>query len=257
MLSAGGRIMQQWKLVVLAVLSAAACVLTPGAASGQSGGPVGEVLPNLFGRTIVLTPTSTPDVPNHAAHFRPGIDQLQTPQQFNSQLVTLLATFPVGSSSGGFTYTFNPALGTFSRSSESFGPLFAARALTIGRNRGSLGVGFQRSTYDTFEGKNLRRPEVVFHIEHIDCCGRTQAGVAVSGGSRLNPAFEGDIIEAALALRLTTQTMVFYGSYGLTDRFDLGVAVPVVSIDMDASINARIERLATPSHPHTHIFERG
>ena len=107
----------------------------------------------------MLTPTSSPDVPNHAAHFRPGIEQLQTPQQFNQQLVTLLATFPVGSSSGGFTFTFNPTLGTFSRSSDSFGPLFAERALTIGRNRGSLGIGFQRSTYDTFEGKNLRQRE--------------------------------------------------------------------------------------------------
>ncbi|HVJ28352.1 MAG TPA: transporter, partial [Vicinamibacterales bacterium] len=237
------------------VLTAGIGLLTPGLSFAQNRVPVGEVLPNLFGRTIILTPTSTPDVPNHAAHFRPGIEQLETPRQFNQQLVALLATFPVGSSSGGFTYTFNPALGTFSRSSESFGPLFAERALTIGRNRGSLGAGYQRSTYDTFEGKNLRQSEIVFHIEHIDCCGRTQGGASVPDGSRLNPAFEGDIIEAALALRLTTQTMVFYGTYGLTDRLDLGVVVPLVSIDMDASISARIERLATTANPDTHVFD--
>jgi hypothetical protein len=35
----------------------------------------------------------------------------------NEQIVTLLATLPVGSSSGWFTYTFNPTLGSFSRSS--------------------------------------------------------------------------------------------------------------------------------------------
>ena len=139
--------------------------------------PVGEVLPSLFGNTIVLTPTATPDNPNHAAHFRPGVDQLQAPQQFNQLLVAQLATFPVGSSSGGFTYTFNPTLGTFSRSSESFGPLFAERALTVGRYRGILGVSYQRSTYDTFEGKNLRQREIVFHVEHIDCCGTTSGGV--------------------------------------------------------------------------------
>jgi len=115
-----------------------------------------QILPNLFGNTIVLTPTGTPEFPNHSAHFRPGADQLQTPHQFNEQIVTLLATVPTGSSSGGFTYTFNSTLGTFSRSSDSFGPLYAERALTIGRDRGSLGIGYQRSTYDTFEGKNLQ-----------------------------------------------------------------------------------------------------
>ncbi|MBA3269929.1 MAG: transporter, partial [Acidobacteria bacterium] len=213
------------------------------------------MLPTLFGNTIVLTPTSSPDFPNHAAHFKPGVDQLQTPQQFNQQIVTLLATLPVGSSSGGFTYTFNPSLGTFSRSSESFGPLFAERALTIGRDRGSLGVAYQRSTYDTFEGRNLRQGDLTFHIEHIDCCGATRGGVATGDGSRLNPAFEGDIIEAALALRLSTQTVVFSGTYGLTDRLDFGVAVPLVSIDMDASIRTRIERLATAANPTIHNFD--
>src|SRR5687768_1928565 len=243
----------QWNRVV--VLAAGLGLLSPSPVFSQNGVPVSEVLPNLFGKTIVLTPASSPEFPNHAAHFKPGADQLQTPLQFNQQVVTLLATFPIGSSSGGFAYTFNPALGTFSRTSESFGPLFAERALTIGRGRGSLGAGFQRSTYDTFEGKNLRQRDIVFHIEHIDCCGRTQGGVAVGDGTKLNPAFEGDIIEAALALRLTTQTVVFYGTYGLTDRLDFGVAVPLVSVDMEASIRARIERLATEANPTTHAFD--
>ena len=133
--------------------------------------PLSQILPNLFGNTIVLAPRSTPEVPSHSAHFKPSAEQLQTPEQFNQQIVTLLSTFPFGSSSGGFTYTFDPALGTFSRSSESFGPLFAERALTIGRERGSLGVAYQRSTYDTFEGKNLRQREINFYIQHTDCCG--------------------------------------------------------------------------------------
>ena len=197
-------------------------------------------------------PPARRTIPNHAAHFKPGVDQLQTPQQFNQQLVTQLATFPVGSSSGGFTYTFNPSLGTFSRSSESFGPLFAERALTIGRERGSLGVGYQRSTYDTFEGKNLRQREIIFHVQHIDCCGTASRRRHVGDGTRLNPAFEGDIIEAALTLGSPLRRSSFYGTYGLTDRFDLGVAVPLVSIDVDASIRARIERLATAANPTIH-----
>ena len=79
----------------------------------------------------------------------------------------------MASPSGGFTYTFDPALGTFTRTSESFGPTFAERALTIGRGRVSVGFGYQHATYDTFEGLNLRqRGAVRFYVPHIDCCSR-------------------------------------------------------------------------------------
>jgi Putative MetA-pathway of phenol degradation len=217
--------------------------------------PLSQILPNLFGNTIVLAPRSTPEVPSHSAHFKPSPEQLQTPEQFNQQVVTLLSTFPFGSSSGGFTYTYDPSLGTFSRSSESFGPLFAERALTIGRERGSLGVAYQRSTYDTFEGKNLRQPEINFYIQHTDCCGRVQNGVQSPDGTHLNPAFEGDLIQAALSLRLATDTVVFSATYGLTDRLDLGMAVPFVAVDIDASIQATIERVATAANPDLHVFE--
>jgi outer membrane putative beta-barrel porin/alpha-amylase len=240
-----------------AVLAAAIGLFLPGLAIAQVDPPLplSQILPNLFGNTIVLAPRSTPDVPSHSAHFKPSPEQLRTPEQFNQQMVTLLSTFPFGSSSGGFTYTYDPSLGTFSRSSESFGPLFAERALTIGRERGSLGVAYQRSTYDTFEGKNLRQREINFYIQHTDCCGKVQNGVQVPDGTQLNPAFEGDIIEAALSLDLTTDTVVFSATYGLTDRLDLGVAVPLVAVSVDASIRARIERLATAANPDLHVFE--
>ena len=38
---------------------------------------------------------------------------------FNQAIVSQLATFPVGSSAGGFTFTFDPARQTFMRSSDS------------------------------------------------------------------------------------------------------------------------------------------
>ena len=240
-----------------AALAAAIGLFVPRLAIAQAAErlPLSEILPNLFGNTIVLAPRSTPEIPSHSAHFKPSPEQLQTPLQFNQQMVTLLSTFPFGSSSSGFTYTYDPTLGTFSRSSDSFGPLFAERALTIGRERGSLGVAYQRSTYDTFEGKNLRQREINFYIQHTDCCGRVQNGVPAPDGTQLNPAFEGDLIEAALALDLATDTVVFSATYGLTDRLDLGVAVPFVAVDIAASIRARIERVATAANPDLHVFE--
>ena len=84
-------------------LAAAIALLVPRLAIAQptAGLPLSQILPDLIGNTIVLAPRSTPEVPSHAAHFKPSPEQLQTPEQFNQQMVTLLSTFPFGSSSGG------------------------------------------------------------------------------------------------------------------------------------------------------------
>src|SRR5262245_11863244 len=129
------------------------------AASRAQDTPLASILPDLLGNTITLLPSNLPDQPNHVAHFQPVDDQLRVPAQVNQALLTLLSTYPLGSPSGGFTYTFDPELGTLTRSSNSFGPSFAERALTTGRGKVGLGFIFQRSTYDTFEGLNLRQRE--------------------------------------------------------------------------------------------------
>ena len=232
-------------------------------ASGQTS-PLASILPELLGNTITLLPSNLPDQPNHVAHFQPGHDQLQVPAQVNQALVTLLSTYPLGSPSGGFTYTFDPALGTLTRSSNSFGPSFAERALTTGRGKTSLGFGYQHAAYDTFEGLNLRQrgetedgtPRgVTFYVRHTDCCSRGSAQQAQPDGSNLTPPFEGDLVKAALVLDLVTDTSVAFATYGVSDRLDIGVAVPFVRVKLDASVLAQVERLATSLDPTVHAFE--
>src|SRR6185295_4331086 len=48
-------------------------------------------------------------------------------------LVQELATLPVSTSSGGFTYRLDRQLGTVLRTSDSFGPFYTERSLTAGR----------------------------------------------------------------------------------------------------------------------------
>ena len=239
------------RVVALIVLATA----LPGRALAQQPLPLAEILPQLLGNTIILQPTSLPDQPNHQAHFQPGPDQLEAPRQFNSTLLTLLSTSPVASPSGGFTYTFDPALGTFRRTSESFGPTFAERALTIGRGRVSVGYGYQHASYDTFEGLNLRdRGAVTFYVPHLDCCSRAGGTASQPDDSRLTPAFEGDLVRAELALDLTTDSSVFVVNYGVHDRLDIGVVVPFLHVSMNASVLASVERLSTATEPETHTF---
>ena len=103
---------------------------------------------------------------SHEAHFLPGEDQQLTPFLFNQAIVSQLSTFPLGSSSGGFSYTFDAQMGTYARTSDTFGPSFAERALTIGRRRFSFGANYQHAVYKSFEGTDLDNGEIKFYLTH-------------------------------------------------------------------------------------------
>jgi hypothetical protein len=202
--------------------------------------PISEILVRLIQADIRLA-TPAPGTPfaSHDAHFIPGEQEQLVPYLFNQAILSQLTTFPLGSSSGGFSYRFDPSMGTLTRSTNSFGPAFAERALTIGRQKVNFGVNYQHSTYDTFEGKNLDDDSIKFYLTHSNVGGLF---------------FEGDVIQAALRLNLTTNTVVLFGNYGVTDNLDVGVAVPIVSVDMTANIDATILRFATGAASPIHVF---
>jgi hypothetical protein len=242
--------------------------------------PLAQVLPDLILRDIVLLPGLIGPV--HTAHFSPLTNDPNNPvigivQSFNTQMAKQFSTFPLGSSTGGLTYVFDETVGTFRRGSPSFGPMFAERALTIGRRKLSVGFNYQHTSYDTFEGQNLDDGSIKFYLRHQDCCTFNlipnppySEFSLTPNGTRLTVPFEGDVIEASLSLRATTNTTAVFMNYGITDRLDVGVAVPIVSVKLDARVRAQIIRLVTCSTPRvvpdpppatcaadTHTFEYG
>ena len=244
---------------VLAVIFAAilSLPLVPTSAGAQDL-PLAQVLPDLILREIILDNSPLPPgfrLPGgatHTAHFSPLTNELNNPvvgivQGFNGQMATQFSTFPLGSSTGGLTYVFDASVGTFQRGSTSFGPMFGERALTIGRRKLSAGFNYQHTSYNTFEGRNLNDGSIKFYLRHQDCCtgSPTSPLIFQPNGTRLNPPFEGDIIEAALSLKATTDTTAVFANYGVTDHWDIGLAVPFVRVNLDASVRARILRLVT------------
>ena len=254
------------KAGVLAIL---AMLALPGTVRAQQPGLAG-LLPDLILRDITLPAPTTPGL-SHAVHFSPlsqdanaenaAVDIVDS---FNGLLIGQLASLPLGSSSGGFTYAFDPTLGTFVRSSRSFGPSFAERATTIGKGRVNAGVNYQHASYNRFEGERLSDGSIKFYLRHQECCSTSGPpvppffGVAEQpNGTRLNPFFEGDVIEAALSLRVNTDTVTMFANYGLTERWDVALAVPIVRVDLEASVLATIQRLATGANAPIHAFEQG
>lgn len=254
----------------LRCLLVCALVSTTSPALAQSGdAPLASLLPELILGEIRL-PAPGGAVFSHAAHFSPlVIDDLDNPavaivRSFNTLLLGQLSSFPLGSSTGGLTYTFDATLGTFRRGSGSFGPAFAERALTIGRRRLSAGFNYQHTSYDRFEGLSLDDGSVKFYLRHEECCGvGGPAGPPLFGtvptpdGSLETPFFEGDLIEAALSLDAKSDTVSLFANYGISDRWDVGLAVPIVHVSLDAQVLATILRLATSANANIHTFEAG
>jgi hypothetical protein len=237
------------RLVAMAVGLLAAGHLGTGTASAQTTDDhLAELLPNLLRSTVTLAPPTVEGVPSHQAHFQPTtMDNIYlVPNQFNGALLSSLATFPLGSSSGGFAFEGDPALGDFRPASRSYGPMFAERALTSGRRNFNFGFTHQRANYTSFEGKKLSDGDIKFYLKHTDCC--------TPVGEYPNPAFEGDLVEAAVSLDIETNTTAFLMNYGLTDRWDVGAAIPIVHVQLGASVRASVDRIATSTNPNIHRF---
>jgi hypothetical protein len=218
-----------------------AVLLAPGWASAQTTG-LSEVLLRFFDPSNPFVLAST----GHQAHFSSQPAAQEALRQLNSGIASQLSTFPLGSSSGGFTYSFDKALGVFTRTSDSFGPLFAERALTSGKGKLNFGVNYGRATYDTFEGNRLKEGDIKLFLTHSDFNG---------DGDHLVFWFEGDVIRTDLFLDVTSENAVVFANYGVSDRFDVGIALPYVHVKIDARIHATVDALATGGDPSvSHIF---
>jgi hypothetical protein len=218
-------------------------------ASAKDGESLAGLLLRFFSpaNPVVLRPA--PDPFNHAAHFvsQPEAQAILT--QFNQGIASQLSTFPLGSSSAGFTYTFDPALGVYNRSTQTFGPVIAERPLTAGKGKFSFGVNYQKANYDRLDGRSLTDGGIQFYLRHQD---------VNNDHNNLEPWFEGDVIRADLFLDLSSQTTVFFLNYGVSDRFDLGAAIPYQKMTLDAHIDATIDHLATSGDPFVlHAFPNG
>ena len=129
-------------------------------------------------------------------------------------LLVELATLPIGSSAGGFTYRLDRGLGTVVLSSDSFGPFFTERSLTAGTGQASFGLTYQRARFEKIDGRSLRD------------------GTIVATASKLRDDPVPFDVET-LSLTLATDTVTFSGNYGITDRFDVSAAVPFVSLELN------------------------
>lgn len=219
-----------------AVLIVALAALASPAALQAQESSLAFLIPNLYGPRglIVDSEARLPDGSTHSAHFNSAFQAEFT--QFNVSLASQLASVPLPSPASGFTYELDTALGVFKRSTQSFGPILSDRAETIGRNKASFGLNYQRFRFDTLEGIDLAHVPAVF--THDD---------PVAGG-------RADVVTTDNSIDLQVSQLISYISYGLADRVDISVAIPVVSVDLAVASQATLRRIGTAGSPATHFF---
>jgi len=128
-------------------------------------------------------------------------------------LVANLATLPVSSSSGAFVYRLNTELGTVERASQTFGPFFVERALTVGKGQAAFGITFQHMRFNTLGGRSLSDGSLV-----------TTANQFVDEKAPFD--------EDRLRLEIGADVATLYGTFGVGNRVEIGFAAPMVALTM-------------------------
>jgi len=207
------------------------------AAAQQKVPTLSQVFQDLFGPNglVVDSEAVLPDGSTHSGHFNSAFQSNFT--QFNVALASQLTSLPLPSPASGFTYRFDASTGTFVRSSQSFGPILTDRAETIGKGRFSFGYNFQYFSFDQLEGIDLSRVPSVFRHDDFE-----------RGGGRADVVFTQSSIDASVGQWTGALT------YGVTDRLDISVAVPVVRTSLNVLSAATIERLGTGPAKDVHFF---
>ena len=132
-----------------------------------------------------------------------------------SLLVNLAAT-PIATSSSGFVYRLDSDLGTPERVSNSFGTFFVERAMTSGRGHVAVGASASTTGYDRLDGLNL------------------SDGTLVTTANQFRDE-SAPFDTEQLTLNIRTSTFTVFGTYGVTDRLEIGGALPIVQLHVDGS----------------------
>jgi len=245
--------MKRWMYV--AIVSAAFVGIAQPAAAQDLRDQIGQLF--IFGNgedPLFLSGSADPDNPMsvqvHGDHFIPAS------QTGNGTIIdfltgaigTNITNLPINATSAGVT--FRLVGGVPQQTSTSLGPIFAERAQTLGRGRFLASAAVNVFNFKTLRGVDLDKIHLNFTHQNSDFpnCDQIYGGDCTIYGI---PAFENDFISFDLDLNLDVVSTVFAFSYGLFDRVDVGVAIPIIRTSLRGVSNAQVVPFGPPAN---HFF---
>ncbi len=210
-------------------------------ATDSNGQTLQQQINNMFGEVLALNLSPG----QHGEHFLPVkvASSQALINSLNTFIGTSVASFPLSSSTAGVTFDFGT--GKPVQTSTSFGPIFAERAQTIGGKRISMGLNFTYIVFSRIRGISLEDLRLTF----------THQDVGLPGlGDSPN---EFDTMDFYMRMDIAAAVMAVYFTYGITDRLDVGLAVPFTNIQLKTSPFAQINSFTWVSNDSANHYFGG
>ena len=139
-------------------------------------------------------------------------------QAITQQLSSNAADFPAISTVPGLTFRYDSQTQLFERSSSALGPVFVERARTVGRGKVELGVSYIFIDFDELDGQDVEDfggpgqndPNVILDIEKFN---------------------------------LESHIVSFFSTYGITDRWDVNLLLPLIVTSFDSRVSIQLPQL--------------
>jgi hypothetical protein len=196
--------------------------------------------------------TNPASIRAHGSHFVPSaVSENASIIGFLTDAVSQnVSNVPIGSTSGGETFRFEGGVPV--KTSISSGPIFAERAQTLGRGRVLAGVGRNAFHFTTIRGQDLSDLRLFF--THQNVTDSIVPGCTAAQGNDCSkmgvPLLENDVMLFQLNLDIDVKVTSFYATYGVTDRVDFSVVVPLVSTSLHGQSDAQIVPFGGPTAAH-------
>jgi hypothetical protein len=182
--------------------------------------PSGAV-PSIFSETLqptVLGSTNFGPTVTNAAYYTSNQNFVQMSNALNASIATALSIIPLSSPASGVIERQDPATGAELAESSTLGPIFTERAETIGKGHFYIGFSNQDFHFTRYNGTSLNGLSILYPG------GQSSAILTSSTGSALTtvPATFG------LGMDVRLSQNIAFLTYGVTDRFDVSVGLPMV-----------------------------
>jgi hypothetical protein len=182
--------------------------------------PSGAV-PSIFTETAKSTVLGAADFATTVttpANFTSNQNFVQMSNALNASIATALSIIPLSSPASGVIERRDEATGAELAVSSTLGPIFTERAETIGKGRFYVGFSNQDFHFTRYNGASLNALSILYPG------GQSSAILpsAGAGGLKTVPATFGVGMDVRLSQNIAFLT------YGLTDRFDVSVGLPVI-----------------------------
>ncbi len=141
---------------------------------------------------------------------------VQVNNALNASIATALSIIPLSSPASGVIVKTDPATGAELPVSSTLGPIFTERAETIGKHKFYVGASHQEFHFTGYNGSSLNGINLLY-------TGGDPSKVTANGSTLTTVPASFSI---GMDVRLS-QDIAFL-TYGLTDRFDVSVGLPVI-----------------------------